>query len=290
MFCTKCGAKLPDGSKFCTSCGAPTGVGEDGTTVMPAADETRVVGGQPTQLMGSSQPTQVSPQAQQPVPQPTQVAPMPASAQPAYGATQQQPVYPSVPQQPAYGQDQQGNGGSRRGVVIGVVIAIIVVAIAAVAFIMVDPMGLFGGTSGTGAATSPTSAQASSSESAASTKAASTSAASTSAASTTAQTTAPAASGDYVIPDSDHVSYTADDIRAMNLSVDQLWYARNEIYARHGREFRDQTLQAYFNAKPWYTPVYAPDDFDDNVQLSSVERANAAAIRSVEQSMGSNHL
>ena len=275
MFCTKCGAQLPDGSKFCTKCGTPTDVVASETTVMPTAGETHVMSGQPTQAV---------PQTGQPMPQATQVAPLPVSPQAPHGAAPQQPVYSSVPQQPAYGQGGQGNGGSRRGVVVGVVVAIIAVAIAAVAFIMVDPMGLFGGKTGRDAATTAASSPAS---------AASTSAASSSAASTSAQTSTPAprgASSDYVIPDSDRTSYTADDIKAMNLSVDELWYARNEIYARHGRKFQNETLQAYFNSKPWYTPEYSPDEFDDSVQLSSVERANAAAIKSVEQSMGSNHL
>ncbi|WP_333789420.1 YARHG domain-containing protein [Parolsenella catena] len=289
MFCTKCGAQLPDGSKFCTKCGTPTDVVASETTVMPAAGETHVMSGQPTQAV---------PQTGQPMPQATQVAPRPVSPQAPYGAAPQQPVYSSVPQQPAYGQGGQGNGGSRRGVVVGVVVAIIAVAIAAVAFIMVDPMGLFGGKTGRDAATTAASSPAASSTSAADTSAASTSAASTSAASSSAasisaQTHTPAprgASSDYVIPDSDCTSYTADDIKAMNLSVDELWYARNEIYARHGRKFQNETLQAYFNSKPWYTPEYSPDEYDDSVQLSSVERANAAAIKSVEQSMGSNHL
>lgn len=289
MFCTKCGAQLPDGSKFCTKCGTPTDVVASETTVMPTAGETHVM---------SEQPTQAVPQTGQPMPQATQVAPLPASPQAPYGAAPQQPVYSSVPQQPAYGQGGQGDGGSRRGVVVGVVVAIIAAAIAAVAFIMVDPMGLFGGKTGQDAATTAASSPAASSTSAADTSAASTSAASTSAASssaasTSAQTHTPAprgASSDYVIPNSDCTSYTADDIKAMNLSVDELWYARNEIYARHGRKFQNETLQAYFNSKPWYTPEYSPDEFDDSVQLSSVERANAAAIKSVEQSMGSNHL
>ena len=289
MFCTKCGAQLPDGSKFCTKCGTPTDVVASETTVMPTAGETHVMSGQPTQAV---------PQTGQPMPQATQVAPLPVSPQAPYGAAPQQPVYSSVPQQPAYGQGGQGNGGSRRGVVVGIVVAIIAAAIAAVAFIMVDPMGLFGGKTGRDAATTAASSPAASSTSAADTSAASTSAASTSAASSSAasisaQTSTPAprgASSDYVIPDSDCTSYTADDIKAMNLSVDELWYARNEIYARHGRKFQNETLQAYFNSKPWYTPEYSPDEFDDSVQLSSVERANAAAIKSVEQSMGSNHL
>ncbi len=284
MFCTKCGAQLPDGSRFCTKCGTPTDAAESGTTVMPAAGETRIMSGQPTRVV---------PQAEQPAPQATQVAPRPVSPQATYGTAPQQPAYPGVPQQPAYGQGQQGNGGIRRGAVIGVIIAIVAAAVAAVVFIMVDPMGLFGSKESQGAATTAASSAAASSTSAASTDAASTSAANTSAASTSAQTymSAPrGASSDYVIPDSDVTSFTADDIKAMNLSVDELWYARNEIYARHGRKFKDQTLQAYFDSKPWYTPLYSPDEFDDSVQLSDVERANAAAIKSVEQSMGSSHV
>lgn len=46
MFCPRCGASLPDGSKFCTSCGATL------DSDVPAA-ETQV---QPTQLMPSPQP------------------------------------------------------------------------------------------------------------------------------------------------------------------------------------------------------------------------------------------
>ena len=46
------------------------------------------------------------------------------------------------------------------------------------------------------------------------------------------------------------------------LSKDQLAYARNEIYARHGRRFQDQMFQDYFNAKSWYVPQYDPDQFD----------------------------
>ena len=109
MFCTKCGAQLPDGSKFCTKCGAHV-EGTDETTVMPVANETRVMTGQPTQ---------VAPKAPE---QATQYQPAP-----------QQPVYQSVPQQPAY-QEAPSKGGASRGAVIAAVVAIIVVAAAAVAF------------------------------------------------------------------------------------------------------------------------------------------------------------
>lgn len=278
MFCTKCGAQLPDGSKFCTKCGSRI-EGTDETTVMPVANETRVMTGQPTQVAPKA-PEQAT---QYQAPQSTQYQPTP-----------QQPIYQSVPQQPAY-QEAPSKGGASRGAIIAAVVAIIVVAAAAVAFILLDPMNLFGSKQATPAqaATSEEAAteQSATSEPATTSEPAATTEAATTSTPATASTPAPrGASSDYVIPDSDTVSYSADDIRGMNLSVDELWYARNEIYARHGRMFRDQTLQAYFSAKPWYTPLYSPDEFDDSVQLSSVERSNAEAIKSVEQGLGSSHL
>lgn len=270
MFCTHCGAQLPDGSKFCTKCGSRI-EGTDETTVMPGANETRVMTGQPTR---------VAPKAPE---QATQYQPAP-----------QQPIYQSVPQQPAY-QEAPSKGGASRGAIIAAVVAIIVVAAAAVAFILLDPMNLFGSKQAAPAqaATSEEAAteQSATSEPATTSEPAATTEPATTSTPATASTPAPrGASSDYVIPDSDTVSYSADDIRGMSLSVDELWYARNEIYARHGRKFRDQTLQAYFDSKPWYTPTYSPDEFDDSVQLSSVERSNAEAIKSVEQSLGSSHL
>lgn len=278
MFCTKCGAQLPDGSKFCTKCGARV-EGTDETTVMPVANETRVMTGQPTQVAPKA-PEQAT---QYQAPQSTQYQPAP-----------QQPIYQSVPQQPAY-QEAPSKGGASRGAIIAAVVAIIVVAAAAVAFILLDPMNLFGSKQAapTQAATSEEAAteQSATSEPATTSEPAATTEPAATSTPATASTPAPrGASSDYVIPDSDTVSYSADDIRGMNLSVDELWYARNEIYARHGRMFRDQTLQAYFSAKPWYTPLYSPDEFDDSVQLSSVERSNAEAIKSVEQGLGSSHL
>ena len=49
---------------------------------------------------------------------------------------------------------------------------------------------------------------------------------------------------------------------------------RNEIYARHGRRFRDPWLQRYFEDFAWYRPN---DHFRES-QLSATERANAELI------------
>jgi hypothetical protein len=60
------------------------------------------------------------------------------------------------------------------------------------------------------------------------------------------------------------------------LSADQLHLARNEIFARRGRFFKDDALRAYFLQFAWYRP-HAWE-----VPLSSVEQANVALIQSVE--------
>lgn len=86
----------------------------------------------------------------------------------------------------------------------------------------------------------------------------------------------------YVIPDSGTRYLTAADLAG--LSKDQLRLARNEIYARHGRTFNDEELQAYFNSQPWYRGTVAPDDFDTAV-LNEYEKANLLFIKDAEDQM-----
>jgi len=49
---------------------------------------------------------------------------------------------------------------------------------------------------------------------------------------------------------------------------------RNEIFARHGRIFRDRRLQSYFASFDWYQPN---PRFDER-SLSAIERQNAQVI------------
>jgi hypothetical protein len=53
---------------------------------------------------------------------------------------------------------------------------------------------------------------------------------------------------------------------------------RNEIYARHGREFESPELRAHFEGQPWYAadPAYSDD------RLSENDKKNAALIQSFE--------
>lgn len=87
---------------------------------------------------------------------------------------------------------------------------------------------------------------------------------------------------DYIIPYSD-VYYLADeDLRY--LTKEELRLARNEIYARHGRMFKAEDLQNYFNSKPWYAPTISADSFNDNM-LSEVEKYNANFIKDYEDKL-----
>lgn len=65
------------------------------------------------------------------------------------------------------------------------------------------------------------------------------------------------------------------------MSADSLRIARNEIYARHGRIFKNEILNSYFRNCSWYTPSVAAEAFDENV-LNAVEKANVRKIESAE--------
>lgn len=87
-----------------------------------------------------------------------------------------------------------------------------------------------------------------------------------------------AGSGDYVLPGSDSRYIPQEEIRA--LTKEELRIARNEIYARHGRIFKDEGLQAYFNSKPWYSRKKAEVA---ESELNKFEIANRDAIIQAEK-------
>ena len=79
-------------------------------------------------------------------------------------------------------------------------------------------------------------------------------------------------SNGYILPDSDSRKLKKSDLAGM--TAQQLSYAKNEIYARHGRVFKSSELQDYFNEKDWYEEN---DDFKDE-DLSKKEAENAEFI------------
>ena len=79
-------------------------------------------------------------------------------------------------------------------------------------------------------------------------------------------------SNGYILPDSNSRKLKKSDLAGM--TAQQLSYAKNEIYARHGRVFKSSELQDYFNEKDWYEEN---DDFKDE-DLSKKEAENAEFI------------
>lgn len=90
---------------------------------------------------------------------------------------------------------------------------------------------------------------------------------------------------EYIIPDSDSRYLTDADIEG--LSLQEINYAKNEIYARRGRRFDSQELQNYFNSKSWYVGRYDPSDFDQNYAgtLNDYEKKNAEFLSEKEFSI-----
>lgn len=76
---------------------------------------------------------------------------------------------------------------------------------------------------------------------------------------------------DYILPESSTRNLTESDIAG--LSAKQIRIAINEIFARHGRRFKDQELQAYFDSKSWYKGTVDPDSFSNSV-FNSYETKN----------------
>ena len=92
------------------------------------------------------------------------------------------------------------------------------------------------------------------------------------------------ANNDFILPDSNVVRLTQQQLYDMGLDSQQLRLARNEIFARHGRTFDSVELQQYFDSKSWYVPQYSPEEFEE-IQfdiLNDIEWDNIALISDME--------
>ncbi len=103
-----------------------------------------------------------------------------------------------------------------------------------------------------------------------------------------AQPADPAEDDECILPASDSTTYTREELDG--LSDWELYIARNEIFARHGRRFSNADLVSYFEAQPWYTGEYEPADFDDWFTPNEFEKANIDLILEVERDRNSPYL
>ena len=85
---------------------------------------------------------------------------------------------------------------------------------------------------------------------------------------------------EYIFPDSDQRYLSEDEIRALPLQ--KINYAKNEIYARHGRVFKSEELNQYFNTKSWYRGTVSPEAFSDDV-FNAYEKANVQMLSKIEK-------
>lgn len=99
---------------------------------------------------------------------------------------------------------------------------------------------------------------------------------------TTEATSESKTDNDYVLPDSSTKYLTEEDLQG--LTAEELRIARNEIMARHGRQFNDPALAAYFESKDWYNGTVDPETFDSQVGeiLNEYEMQNVELIQSME--------
>ncbi|HEV7797614.1 MAG TPA: YARHG domain-containing protein [Pyrinomonadaceae bacterium] len=68
------------------------------------------------------------------------------------------------------------------------------------------------------------------------------------------------------------------------LSLNELRLLRNEVYARHGRQFQAEWLQQYFWGQPWYQP---DSNFKDE-ELSGPDKQNVETIVAYENKIHDN--
>lgn len=85
---------------------------------------------------------------------------------------------------------------------------------------------------------------------------------------------------EYIFEDSSERHLDDDDVEDMDAKTMRI--ARNEIFARHGRKFKDKELQSYFDSKEWYEGTVDPEDFDTSV-MNKYEKDNVKFLEKAEE-------
>jgi len=85
---------------------------------------------------------------------------------------------------------------------------------------------------------------------------------------------------EFILPDSGVRELTRGDVERLNLQ--QLYLARNEIFARHGFDFGSGVLREHFASRSWYLR----EPGLKSPPLSTTEKRNLALIQEVENEFG----
>lgn len=79
-------------------------------------------------------------------------------------------------------------------------------------------------------------------------------------------------SDDYIVPESSSRLLTASDLSGLSNRTVQ--YAINEIFARHGAEFEDARVKAYFNDKSWYNAYQSKDKAQEDFNTTEIKNVD----------------
>ena len=93
--------------------------------------------------------------------------------------------------------------------------------------------------------------------------------------------TTPSQSGPWLFPDSTSRYLSPNEL--VGLSAEQLWQARNEIYARNGYRFSSPKGIAFAQSLGSYYHGVDPDDDRVFKRMNQFEQANVTLIKSIEQ-------
>lgn len=99
--------------------------------------------------------------------------------------------------------------------------------------------------------------------------------------------------GNIYVPGTDDFVFARSSVEYLSeeevakLSLRQLCYARNEIYARRGVIFLSRELREYFMKKCWYHPILEAFALTED-NFNEIERANLNLLRNYEYSISAD--
>lgn len=85
---------------------------------------------------------------------------------------------------------------------------------------------------------------------------------------------------EYIFPDSDVKYLSEDEVRSVE--ADKLALGRNEIFARHGYIFKDESFRQYFEGTSWYEGTVSSDQFNADSVFNDFEKKNVELIKKIE--------
>lgn len=91
---------------------------------------------------------------------------------------------------------------------------------------------------------------------------------------------------EYIIPQAQYRYLEESDLSALTLKG--ISYAKNELYAKYGRQFESQELTEYMATKSWYVPRYEPRTYDSYIEglMNEYERKNVELLYNREAALG----